>query len=137
MNPSELLENIRTWQTDDKVRICVGVDIGGSGHRVRISNAINKDQYIDLPHYSSQSTKEIIESFIDIQDTITKIVSSFESCGAALAVAGPIKNGTVVLTNWPGEPEARTLTLDNLPQKLFPKEKTAFLNDLDIPEFYC
>lgn len=124
-----LLQPLNSWA--DKVKICVGVDIGGSGLRVRISNADKSEQFIDIPHIRAQSTKDLVESLTNLQDALNEIVPSYESCGAALAVAGPIKNGTVILTNWPGDADVRTLSLDHLPQKLFPKEKTAFLNDLE------
>lgn len=68
----------------------------------------------------ARSTKKLVESLTSIQNALKNTVSSFESTGAAIAVAGPIKKGQVVLTNWPGEPKVRTLSLDNLPQQLFP-----------------
>lgn len=126
-----LLQPLNGWASDNQVKICVGVDIGGSGLRIRISNAGNSEQFVDIPHIRAQSTKDLVESLTNLQEALNELVPNFVSCGAALAVAGPIKNGTVILTNWPGEPEVRTLSLDNLPQKLFPKEKTAFLNDLE------
>lgn len=126
-----LIEPINGWKADSKAKVCVGVDIGGSGLRVRISNVNNKDQYVDIPHIRAKSTAELVESLTNIQTGLDEVIKDYESCGAALAVAGPIKNGTVVLTNWPGEPELRTLSLDHLPQKLFPKEKTVLLNDLE------
>ena len=126
-----MLQQLNAWKTQGKVKICVGVDLGGSGIRTRISNAYNKDQFLDFPHMKAKSTKELINSLMNIQSSITKTVSTYESCGAAIAVAGPIKNDKVVITNWPGNPELRTFSLDNLPQKLFPKEKTLFMNDLE------
>lgn len=126
-----LINKISSWKSGGKIKLCIGIDLGGSGLRGRISNANNKDQFIEIPHISAKSTKQLVDSLTNIQTSISKTIPTYESCGAAIAVAGPIKNGKVILTNWPGNPDTRTLTLKNLPQKLFPAEKTVFLNDLE------
>jgi glucokinase len=55
---------------------------------------------------------------------------------ASLAVAVPIddKNGSVIITNWSGNPEARTIKVADLPQKLF-QSNTILLNDLKACAF--
>lgn len=129
LNPS-ILNPLKSWKTGNMVRLCIGVDLGGSGLRARVSNAINKNQYVDIPHIPAKSTKALVEALSHIESSIQKTVP-FEGHGGAIAVAGPIKNGTVILTNWPGEAKLRTLSLDHLPQKLFPRNKSVFLNDLE------
>lgn len=131
MIKQNFLQPLSSWKSGGKLKICIGVDIGGSGFRTRISNANNKKQCVDISHIKAQSTKMLIESLTSIQNSINKTFHTFESRGAAFAIAGPIKDGKVILTNWPGKPEVRTLSLDDLPQRLFPKRKTSFLNDLE------
>ncbi|OHT05367.1 Glucokinase 1 [Tritrichomonas foetus] len=126
-----LLKPLASWAKEDRVKICVGVDIGGSGLRIRLSNVTKPTEFIDLPHIRAQSTAEAVESFTNLETALTELVPDFECRGAALAVAGPIKNGVVVMTNWPGDAPVRTLSVDSLPQHLFPKERTVLLNDLE------
>lgn len=126
------LKPINDWdKTGDHLELCIAVDIGGSGLRVRISNFKNPKQFLDLGHVKAQNTAESMEVFNNIGKALTEILIPFVTKGASLAVAGPISNGRVVLTNWIGEPEARTLVADELPEILFPRGKTAFLNDLE------
>ena len=124
-------KSINEWSKDDHVKLTVGVDIGGSGLRIRLSNVKNKAEFIDFPHIRAQSTKETIESFTNLQEALNELVPDYQSLGAALAVAGPIKNGQVVMTNWPGEPSVRTIAIDSLPSRLFPHDRTVLLNDLE------
>lgn len=130
LTPS-MFDPIKTRSSENTLKICAGVDIGGSGLRVCLSNIKDKNQYLDVPHVRAQSTVELVESLTNLQNGLNELFPNYECCGAALAVAGPIKKGTVVLTNWPGEATNRILSLDNLPQKLFPKERTVLLNDLE------
>lgn len=128
---ASILNPIKAWKSGGKTKICVGVDLGGSGLRARISSVENKNQYVDIPHIPAKSTKSLVDSLTNIQNLLKKTEPTVESHGAAIAVAGPIKNGTVVLTNWPGSPELRTLSLSHLPQLIFPQNKSVFLNDLE------
>ena len=127
-----IIKPINDWsKTGDHVVICVAVDIGGSGLRIRISNASDQSQFIDLGHIRAQGTKEAISVFTSLGETLHEYVPNFETASAVLAVAGPITNGRVILTNWSGEVESRTLVADELPLILFPRGKTVFLNDLE------
>lgn len=131
MFTASTLAPLASWEKEDHLLICLGVDVGGSGLRIRISNAINKDQFIDLAHIRAQSTEHTHEVFINLTNAINDVVPDFETKGAVLAVAGPISNGSVVLTNWPGEVSVRTLTISKLPQRICPQGRTLFLNDLE------
>lgn len=126
-----LLHQINTWKSSGKIKICVSIDLGGSGLRGRISNANNDKQFIDIPHITAKSTKDLIDSLTNIQNSMCKTIKTFESCGAAIAVAGPISKGKAVLTNWTGSLNSRTLSKDHLPLILFPTNKTVFMNDLE------
>jgi len=126
-----VLKPLTTWKKEENIKICVGIDIGGSGFRTRLSNFHDSSEYVDLAHIRAQGTAEIIESFTSLQVALLEMFPDFQCMGAALAVAGPIKDGVVILTNWPGDPSIRTLRVTDLPDKLFPHEKTLLLNDLE------
>ncbi|KAK8896264.1 hypothetical protein M9Y10_014161 [Tritrichomonas musculus] len=126
------LQAINNWsKTGDHLELCFAVDIGGSGLRVRITNAKDPKQFLDLGHVRAQNTKESLDVFTNLGQALKEIIPPFVSKGAALAVAGPISNGRAVLTNWIGDASARTLVADELPELLFPRGKTVFLNDLE------
>ena len=130
-SPSQL-KLINDWEkVNENVEIIVAVDIGGSGLRIRISNLHNETQFLDLGHVRAQTTEETITVFQNLGQSLKEVIPAFVSKAGALAVAGPISNGKVVLTNWIGPPADRTLVLDELPEVIFPKGKTLFLNDLE------
>lgn len=118
------------WKTKGKLDLTVGCDVGGSGFRIRLSNALNSSQYIDVPHFKAQNTVECLAALKHIEHAASQVIPDFQVKASAMAVAGPIDNKTVVMTNWKGSPEVRTLSLTSLPSKLFPRDKSVFLNDL-------
>ncbi|OHS96949.1 putative glucokinase 2 [Tritrichomonas foetus] len=128
MIDSSLLAPLSNWEQH---KICVGVDIGGSGLRIRISNVLNENEHVDLPHIRAKSTQDVIDIFENLEKALAGAMGDFESKGAALAVAGPIKNNEAVITNWPGEPSVRTLKIHEFPSKVFPHDRTVLLNDLE------
>ena len=88
---------------------------------------------IEVHRFKCTSVKTILENF----DLIANKFTDFDLTvgAAAIDAAGPISrlsDGTqqVVITNWSGD-EERTLTTEKLPERLFPKKKTAMLNDLE------
>ena len=125
------IEQVKGWKKDGALKICLGIDIGGSGLRIRVSNQIDHSQFVDLPHIPAHSTADTLKILNELEAAIAKEAGDFSCSGAAFALAGPIKDGVCVLTNWAGEPELRTIALDNLPPKLCPRGKTIFLNDLE------
>lgn len=131
MFASSVLKPLTTWKKGDHLEICIGIDIGGSGLRTRISNAQDIKEYVDLAHIRAQGTKECYEVFNNLNNALVEICPDYVCKGAALAVAGPINKGVVVLTNWPGDPEVRTVNIDDLNPRLFPKHHTMLLNDLE------
>jgi glucokinase len=137
MNTDPKLQQLKDWKKndDDILRICLGVDIGGSGLRIRLSNALDSNnddyRYVDLDHMRAKSTNDVHQILTSVATELEGVVSNFVCVGAALAVAGPISDGRVVLTNWPGDPSDRTIVVEELPQILCPKECTVLLNDLE------
>ncbi|KAH0791944.1 Glucokinase 1 [Histomonas meleagridis] len=126
------LSVLRKWTKYDHLSICVGVDVGGSGIRVRISNALEiKSEYIDLKHIKVKTTAKAIEALTNIEKSLENLAPDFECKGATIAVAGPIKNGICIITNWEGTKEQRTIHSSCLPSRIFPKDRTFLINDLE------
>ena len=126
------LQPINNWKKDqDHLELCIAVDIGGSGLRIRISNYLDQKEFLDLGHVKAQNTAESMSVFTNLAQSLKEIILPFVTRAAALAVAGPISNGRCVLTNWIGDNDARTLVADELPDVIFPRGKTLFLNDLE------
>ncbi|KAH0790291.1 Glucokinase 1 [Histomonas meleagridis] len=130
MFSQDLLKTMLSWPKANKIPICIGCDVGGSGIRVRISSFLDKSKILDLPHAKAQSTKDLLNIIEELRKSLDTAIP-FECKGASIAVAGPITNDTVVFTNWPGHPSERTLKLTHLPSEIFPPNRSAFLNDLE------
>jgi glucokinase len=128
---STFFNPLSNWKVNGKIDVTVGCDVGGSGFRVRLNNALNPEQHIDVPHFKAQTTAECVAALEYIQDLATKAVEGFQSVGSAMAVAGPIEKDSVVMTNWKGKTDDRTLTLRELPKKLFPNGSSLLMNDLE------
>lgn len=125
------LEELKSWKrSGDYVVLCVGIDIGGSGLRIRIANALCHSEFVDLPHIPAHSTPETI-AIIDVLVDSLRMNCKFMCSGTVFAVAGPIKGNTCVVTNWPGNHELRTISVDHLPGELCPRGKTVIINDLE------
>ena len=131
MISESFLKPIASWKNGSIPQLCIGCDVGGSGLRIRLSNFHNPQQFLDLNHIKAQSTQEALNSLENLENILKKISPSFQCKGSSIAVAGPISNNSVILTNWPGKPSVRTLSLSMLPKTLFPVNKSLFLNDLE------
>nr|Q9GTW9.1 RecName: Full=Glucokinase 1; AltName: Full=Glucose kinase 1; AltName: Full=Hexokinase-1 [Trichomonas vaginalis]AAG17616.1 glucokinase [Trichomonas vaginalis] len=127
----DLIQQIKEWKRGSTLPICLGCDVGGSGLRVRLSDFHDSAKYVDLGHAKAQKTAELLKVLEDLQQKILQVEPTTVCLGAAIAVAGPIKNNTVILTNWKGPAEERTLSITQLPKGLFPKDRSYFLNDLE------
>jgi glucokinase len=125
------LEPMKTWTKQDVLKICLGVDIGGSGLRIRVSNVLSDTEHVDLEHVRAKSTAEVIAILNELAAHIDSVCGDFLCLGAALAVAGPITDNRVILTNWPGDAYERTIVVSELPQRLCPSATTVLLNDLE------
>jgi glucokinase len=133
MDTYHKLQQLNNWKKndDEMLTICLGVDIGGSGLRIRLSNALDSTNFVDLDHMKAKSTNDVHQILISLTNEIENRISKFVCVGAALAVAGPISHGRVVLTNWPGDAADRTIDVHELPQSLCPRDCTVLLNDLE------
>ena len=133
MFPIERVRDVSLWKktADSVLKLVVGADIGGSGIRMRISDFADPGRFVDLGHCKAKSTNELLQVVEDLSAKMKKVVQKYETVGSAMAVAGPINDGEVVMTNWLGKPAARTLSLAQLPKDLFPEKKSVFLNDLE------
>jgi glucokinase len=128
---AEQLTPLKTWTKHDVLKVCLGVDIGGSGLRIRVSNVLSDLEIVDLDHVRAKSTADVIAILNELTTHIDAVSPGFICAGAALAVAGPITGNRVVLTNWPGEVSERTIIISDLPQRVCPSATTVLLNDLE------
>jgi glucokinase len=119
---------VQTWTKQDVVKLCVAVDIGGSGLRIRLSNVLVPTEVVDLGHVKAASISEVYSILGSIEQAISAIAPGFQSKGAAIAVAGPITNGEAIVTNWPVDISGRMIRLSDLPQVLFPETAAVLLN---------
>lgn len=128
---SSFFSPLSKWKVNGKIDVVIGCDVGGSGFRLRFSNVHNPSNCLDVPHFKAQTTKDYLDALGYIEKNAVALDSDIQSSGASIAVAGPIANGSVVMTNWKGNTENRTVSLDALSPKFFPKQKTVLLNDLE------
>jgi glucokinase len=125
------LAPLQSWKKTDVLLLCAGIDVGGSGLRIHLSNFVDASEFVDLPHVKAQSTADTLAIIADLTAAIDSVAPGFVTKGTALAVAGPISNGRVLLTNWSGDPSLRTIAVSELPPRLFPPNATSLLNDLE------
>jgi len=125
------IAQVTKWQiqsTTDKgtTQFFVGVDIGGTNTRLTLGTA---NEAVTITKFQASSVKMIVSQLNTIakSEPFSKILAS----GAALAVAGRILGDYADITNFPGGKEDQELHLAALPENLFPKSKTRFLNDLE------
>ena len=109
MFPIEPIQQIKEWKTGTTLPICLGCDVGGSGLRVRLSDFHDSSRYVDLGHAKAQTTADLLKVLLDLQAKIQQVEPTTVCLGAAIAVAGPIKNNQVILTNWQGPAEGLSL----------------------------
>lgn len=128
---SSLFDPIKNWKVNGRIDACIGCDVGGSGFRIRIGNANNSSQFLDLPHVKAQTGADALLALNKIEKEVTLAIPDFASRAGTIAAAGPISGGSVVMTNWKGGIQERSLSLKDLPKKLFPSGKSTFLNDLE------
>jgi glucokinase len=128
---AEQLAPVSTWKRDGPLKVCIGVDIGGSGLRVRVSHFHSPAEFVDLDHIKAASTADSVAVLNELTEKLDALSSGFVCMGAALAVAGPIAGTRVVMTNWPGDEAARTIELSELPQRIVPLAHSVLLNDLE------
>ncbi|OHT10692.1 Glucokinase 1 [Tritrichomonas foetus] len=131
MISKELLKPILSWPKEGKLPICVACDVGGSGTFVRLSSFFDEKKYIDLPKLQTQRASDLVRALYTVSTDLKSVSPDVETRGSSLSVAGPISDNTVIFTNWPGHISRRTLSLNDLPDFLFPKDRSKFLNDTE------
>ena len=128
---TQVLKPILSWGRDSKLPLCVACDVGGSGTFVRLSSFFDETKFVDLPKIKTQNARQLVKSLHDLSSDLKRVVPDAECRGSSLSVAGPISENTVVFTNWPGQYSKRTLSMSDLPDFLFPKQRSKFLNDTE------
>jgi len=123
-------------QTTRSVGLLVAVDVGATNARVKftvdcyesLSSELKRE--FDFPKYQANTVEKLLSPLKTLEKVALEVFgSNFASAGAALALAGPIEKAEKVeLTNFKNTP---ALHKSDLPSKLFPFERTYFLNDLE------
>jgi glucokinase len=112
----------------------VGVDIGGTNTRISIGTI---HEYKVVYTFKASSTRAQLERFSLLAGAVAQLFDSKGASGAALAGAGRLlESGDVIdVTNFPGGEEHRLLRKNELPEVLFPRGRTRFLNDLQSASY--
>lgn len=110
-------------------RYVTAIDIGATNTRVQFVIYGSASPTIHLPKLSISDTGDLVAFMHALGDHIADLQIG-PAAGAALAIAGPVKRGSLVvrITNYHG---AKDLDASRLPENLFPPGSTRLLNDLE------
>lgn len=126
----EVLSKLRT-PSSGGLKYFVSCDIGGFGLNMRVSDIQDKENYVDLPNYKVNTTTDLLTTLHKVSAEIDSRFKASVCQGSVVSIAGPVENGeSGMLTNWPGKMENRKLHVAQLPRRIFPLNKTHFVNDL-------
>lgn len=129
------LSQICKWNSSHLIQLCLGIETHGSGMNIRISNLQNYHQFLDIKNTNVTSSLEAQKVLEKLSSTLTHIAKKegrdFECKGTTLSAAGPVWNNSVVLSNWPGPSSDRTIKMKDLPSKLFPLNRSLFMNNIE------
>jgi len=106
----------------------IGVDVGGTNTRVAVS--LMNGENVVAAKFLSSTVAQLVEGLGTVGDDLLKVMGT-HPVGAAIAIAGPVKEHEAEVTNYVGTAAARTVKLDQLPPSLFPAGHTKFVNDLE------
>eukprot|EP00727_Mastigamoeba_balamuthi_P006943 m51a1_g287 putative glucokinase (373) ;mRNA; r:330668-332148 len=127
------LKTINSWIAEAKaaskaLEVYIGVDIGATNTRVGIARLSHCTDFVELVYTSEQAASRIVALFAEVGEALKALGVAPQ--GAAIAAAGPIAPGRVgvEITNWASD---NKFDLEALPETLFPKGRTSFLNDLE------
>lgn len=121
----DTIEIVKTWK-----KFHLAVDVGASNIRLAFLNP--KDQSILLPPKTPcNSMTQLLNIFSEVHSLLGN--SSVWAEASCLALAGPISGDRISVTNY--EFKDSSIHKNDLPQKLFPKGRTYFLNDLEACSF--
>ncbi|EAY18112.1 hypothetical protein TVAG_306340 [Trichomonas vaginalis G3] len=99
----------------------VAAHVGGAGIKMRFTDANDSTNFVDLPLLKAQDTVSLLGQVSRVSNEFDNRFNKSICCGAVVSIVGPVKDGeTGVLTNWAGRPDARTISVQQLPVKLFP-----------------
>lgn len=131
MIQSKLLTSLKDWKCGGQLRYCMGVDVGGSGLRVRLSNLANPGEFIDHPHVKVNTAPSFYKCFEELNDHVQSAVPGAECAGSSFAIAGLRKGDSVTIMNWPAPTESRTVKMSCLPKSVAPRNRVVLMNDLE------
>jgi len=106
----------------------IGVDVGGTNTRVAVS-LLNGENVVAAKFLSS-TIHQLVEGLTLVSEPLLALMGG-HPVGAALAIAGPVKDREAEVTNYVGSAEGRTLRIEQLPPSIFPAGHTKFVNDLE------
>jgi glucokinase len=119
-----VVDTISSWKGAFPLGYCLGVDVGGSGIRLRFSKFSDPFTTIDHPHIPAKSAPELIKVLSSIPSVL-----SVPCRGSAIAIAGLRQGDTVTVMNWPAS--GRVVRFGDIPPALRPPKSSLFLNDLE------
>jgi len=106
----------------------IGVDVGGTNTRVAVS--LMNGENVVAAKFLSSTINQLVEGLGVVAGLIIEVMGG-QPVGAAIAIAGPVKEHEAEVTNYVGTAEGRTLKIQQLPTTLFPVGHTKFVNDLE------
>jgi len=116
-----------------ELNLFVGVDTGGTNTRVAIGNG---DIFKVVAHFKCDSTRVLVQCLSSLSEKINLIIDCKKYIKAGcIDVAGRVSNlgKYVEITNYRSDDNNihRELSLDELPELLFPKGHSRMINDLE------
>ena len=129
MIQSAVLRAMKGWSSRGAPKYCLGVDVGGSGLRIQLSNRNDPAQKLDHPHIRARSATDFYKVFSTLDSEIQKQFPGAKCVGSAFALAGMRKGDTVEVMNWPAGD--RMVHMDKIPAAVNQPGTSVLLNDLE------
>lgn len=110
----------------------VAFDVGGTNTRVAAAclsgNGLEEHPHLPEPESRPVADRSDLQAFVgEVVDRLS-LADDHRLGGAALACAGPVRDGVARMTNWP---EPREISLSDLADWGLLRETTALLNDVE------
>ena len=131
MIQSALLSQVKKWKKSGPLAYCLGADVGGSGVRIRLSNFLRPNQFVDHPHVKATSAQAFYSVFEHLDKALQSLSPGATCKASAFAIAGLRKGDSICVMNWPAPNEARTVPLDKIPRAVNRPHHAVLLNDLE------
>jgi glucokinase len=126
MLDSSVIQCLSKWSHSSPAGFCLGVDVGGSGLRLRFSRASDPTDIVDHPHIPAQSAPELLKALSSVSSSLASAGINIPCKGASIAIAGLRAPDSVTVMNWPEA--GRVVRFDEVSAALRP---FVFLNDLE------